>query len=172
MLRITTIVTVLTLVIPVLSTPTAGTTYSISPKSYPNLCIAPSNDAEGSSLVVATCDDASSEIAWLYDGLGLSNSAYEMCIDVTGGDDWSGNLAQVWSCYKGNHNQMFVINEEMIEWNGKNMCLDLTDGKGQTGTKIQIWSCGSSNPNQQWIFTETSLIDGCDSTSESASEYR
>ena len=173
MLRITAIITVLGLVVPVLSTPNAGSTYSISPKSYPNLCIASSNDADGSSLVVTTCDNASSEIAWLYDGQTLSNDANEMCIDITGGDDWSGNDAQVWSCYKGNQNQMFAINEDLIEWNGKSMCLDLTDGKGQAGTKIQIWSCGSSNPNQQWIFTETSVIDGCDSTSsESSSEYR
>lgn len=172
MSRIAAILTILTIALPTLSIPTAGTTYSISPKSFPDLCLAPAADSEGSRLVVKSCDDADSDIAWVYDGLSLTNSATNMCVDVADGGDWSGNAAQVWNCYSRNRNQMFTMNGEMIKWSGKNQCLELTDGKGSDGNKVQIWSCGSSNPNQQWKFNEVEEVDGCDATTNSTGKRR
>lgn len=171
MSRLTAIITIFTVVAPALSAPQSGTSYSISPKSFPNLCIAPSAAAEGSGLIVTSCDGASNDIAWVYDNVALKNSGTDRCADITDGGNWSGNLAQVWGCYSSNGNQMFTISGDMIKWNGNNKCLDLTNGVGQEGTKIQIWSCGSSNPNQQWVFNEVEEVDGCDTGSNATGEH-
>lgn len=167
MSRITSLFTLLSLLHATLSVPTSGTSYSISPASFPELCVAPAGGSEGSALTITSCDDASSDIAWNYNGVSLQNSAINMCIDITGGEDWSGNLAQVWQCYTGNQHQMFMMDGDLIKWSGKGMCLDLTDGKGEAGTKVQIWTCGSSNPHQQWVFNEVEEVDGCHATTSS-----
>jgi endoglucanase len=154
----------LILVFSILALPTYATnysTYTISPASYPNLCIAPSGSSDGSSLIITSCD-TSSDIVWTMKGDQLQNTATNLCADVTGGGEWSGNTMQVWECFDDNQHQSFSSstgNSGLIKWSGKKMCLDLTDGLGVDGNKVQIWSCGNSNVNQQWIFTEAEEVD-------------
>jgi hypothetical protein len=138
-----------------------ATTYTISPASYPDLCIAPSESSEGSKLIVTSCD-TSSDIVWTMNGASLQNTATDMCADVTDGGAWSGNVMQVWGCFSNNHHQMFTSstgNQGAVKWSGQNLCFDLTDGKGVDGTHVQIWECAGANPNQQWIFTEAEEVD-------------
>ena len=169
MSRITTLLSVLALLTPAFSFPVSGTTYSISPASFPDLCVAPAGDSEGSKLIVTSCENASSEIAWVYNGQSLLNSGTDMCVDITDGTARSGNTAQVWDCYSNNPNQHFSMGGELIKWSS--FCLDLTDGKGDVGTVVQIWSCFSENPNQQWVFNEVQEIDGCDATTNTTCEW-
>ena len=151
----------------------ADTTYAISPSSYPDLCLAPSGETDGSKLVLADCDTADN-IAFSLSGSTLVNTETNMCIDVTDGGDWSGNKLQFWECFSGNTNQEWGLSGNAITWNG--MCMDLTDGNGAVGTKIQIWSCFTQNTNQMWTFTEIEEVgddsgDDCDSTTSEYPRY-
>lgn len=137
----------------------AGTTYTISPSSHPDYCLAPSSATEGAELVLKPCDTAS-DIVFTLDGDELRNTETNMCIDVRDGNDRSGTLLQMWSCYGYNTNQRFDVNGEEVKWVGRDRCLDLKDGLGQEGNEVQIWSCYGHNTNQRWTFTEAEEIDG------------
>lgn len=139
-----------------------STQYAISNINFPNLCVAPSGNVNGAGLVVTSCD-TSSDIGWTFDGLSFHNTANSLCIDVTDGGAYNGNLAQVWGCYSWNRNQMYALSGENIKWAGQNFCLDLKDGNGVEGNPVQIWQCYSGNANQEWIFTEIEEVDDCDS---------
>lgn len=145
-----------------LAGPVAGKTYTISPASYTDLCLAPSTTDEGTGLVVKTCD-TSSDIVFTLDGQSIKNTATSMCVDIRDGGVWSGNLAQFWQCYSWNGNQMFDYSGNTIVWSGTELCLDLKDGLGQDGNPVQIWQCYEGNLNQQWVFQEAQEVDDdCD----------
>ncbi|ORY35851.1 glycoside hydrolase superfamily [Naematelia encephala] len=142
-----------------LAGPSQNTTFSLSPGSDANLCIVPSGDSEGSSVIVTDCD-SSDDIAWTYQGTSLVHSATGKCMDITNGEQQSGNIAQIWGCYAGNTNQMFDFSGDHIKWSNK-FCLDLTDGADEEGTKVQIWSCWNWNSNQVWTIGQVEEVDGC-----------
>ena len=154
MSRYTAILSVLSVLTASLAAPTSGTSYTISPSSYPELCLAPEVNGNGASLIVTSCGD--SDVEWVWNGDSLQNTANNVCADITDGADYSGNHVQVWGCYPGNTNQKYSIDGENIKWSGKHKCLDLTDGAGVSGTRIQIWSCYSENDNQKWVFNQVS----------------
>lgn len=137
----------------------SGTTYTISPSSHPDYCLAPSSDAEGSDLVLKPCD-SSSDIVFTLDGDELRNTETNMCIDVRDGSDKSGTLLQMWSCYGYNTNQRFDVNGQQVKWVGHDSCLDLKDGLGVDGNQVQLWSCYGHNTNQRWTFTEAEEYEG------------
>ncbi|ORX41154.1 glycoside hydrolase superfamily [Kockovaella imperatae] len=148
-------------------TPKQGSSYTISPAAFPNLCVVPSSDEDGSTLIVVDCD-SSCETEWVFDGTALKNAAFDMCTDATNGGAWSGNHPQVWECFSNNPNQVWQYTNGQIKWSGNNFCFDLTDGVGQSGTQVQMWQCFSHNENQQWDLTE--MLDGPEgSASESSS---
>ncbi|KAK4686656.1 hypothetical protein P7C73_g3463, partial [Tremellales sp. Uapishka_1] len=162
-----TVLTLLSLFISSSNAISTNTTYQISPSSFPSLCLAPSGTTEGVPLIVTSCN--SSDSVFTFDGSHLQNTETDMCIDITAGDTWSGNLAQLWGCYPENTNQAFAIDGDEIQWNnGQNICLDLTDGKGVDGNKVQIWTCSDQNDNQKWTFSQVEEVDGeevCESDS-------
>lgn len=139
-----------------------ATTYTISPSSHPDYCIAPASSDEGADLVLKPCDTAS-DIVFTFDGDELRNTETNMCIDVRDGSDQSGTSLQMWSCYGYNTNQRFDVNGQEVKWVGHDRCMDLTDGLGQEGTHTQIWSCYGHNDNQRWTLTEVEEVDGDDS---------
>lgn len=139
----------------------AGTTYTISPSSHPDYCLAPASATEGSDLVLKLCD-SSSDIVFELDGDELRNTETNMCVDVRDGDEQSGTLLQMWSCYGHNSNQRFDVNGQVAKWVGHDSCFDLKDGLGEAGNQIQIWSCYGHNTNQRWTFTEAEEYDGTD----------
>jgi endoglucanase len=140
---------------------TAGTTYTISPSSHPDYCLAPASATEGAELVLKKCD-SSSDIVFTLDGDNLKNTETNMCVDIRDGDNQSGTLAQLWSCYDSNPNQHFDVLGDEVKWVGRDKCLDLKDGLGAEGTEVQIWSCYGHNDNQRWTFTEAEEVDGED----------
>jgi endoglucanase len=140
---------------------TAGTTYTISPSSHTDYCLAPASATEGADLVLKKCD-ASSDIVFTLDGDQLKNTETNMCIDIRHGDNESGTLAQMWGCYSNNPNQQFDVVGDEMKWIGRDKCLDLKDGEGSEGNGVQIWSCYSHNTNQKWTFTEAEEVDGDD----------
>ena len=145
------------------SGPQAGSSYTISPAAFPNLCLAPASDSDGASLIVTNCDSSCST-EWVFDGTALRNSAFDKCADVTDGIAKSGNKPQVWDCYDNSPNQAFTYTNGQLKWSGNKYCFDLTNGKGTDGNKVQMWTCQGQNQNQQWDLTE--MVDGNSSTSE------
>jgi len=138
---------------------TPGVTYTISPSSHPDYCLAPASSQEGSDLVLKKCD-TSSDIVFTLDGDNLKNTETNMCVDIRHGDNKSGTLAQMWGCYSDNPNQRFDVVGDEMKWIGRDKCLDLKDGDGIDGNGIQIWACYSHNTNQKWTFTEAEEVDG------------
>jgi hypothetical protein len=162
--------TLLALIAPALAAvvPQSGYNYTISPASFPALCVAPGGTSEGSSVVTASCDTAD-DIVWTYNDGTFVNTALNMCVDVTDGDSDSGTKLQVWGCYSDNPNQAFAPSGQNIKWSGQNLCWDLTDGASAAGAKIQIWSCSSGNANQLWDFVEAEEVDACDTETATSS---
>jgi hypothetical protein len=96
----TTLFAILALVAPTLAaSPSSGKTYTISPKSHPELCVAPEYDHEGALLVLKKCDD-NSDIVWQWqNGNQWYNTANKMVMDIKDGGSWNGNKIQVWTGY-------------------------------------------------------------------------
>jgi endoglucanase len=137
---------------------TPGVTYTISPSSHPDYCLGPASATEGADLVLKKCD-GNSDIVFTLDGDNLKNTETNMCIDIRAGENQSGTLAQMWSCYDG-PNQLFDVVGDEMKWIGRDKCLDLKDGEGMDGAGVQIWACYSHNTNQKWTFTEAEEVDG------------
>jgi len=161
-LATTTLFALLALAVPSLAaTPSADKKYTISPKSHPELCVAPEYEHEGALLVLKKCDD-NSDIVWQWQGGNQwKNTAANMVMDVKDGGAWNGNKIQVWTGYGYNTNQQFILPNEQMEWAGHNLCLDLTDGRGEAGTTLQLWQCLSYNDNQKWEFVDAEEIEEC-----------
>jgi len=86
------------------------------------------------------------------------------CVDVPGGQVYSGAGLQIWSC-NGHLNQKWgydLTNMKTIylAWEGKVKCLDVPNGDGKgivDGAKVFLWDC-NGHTNQMWyISTETSV---------------
>ena len=137
---------------------TPGVTYTISPSSHPDYCLGPASATQGADLVLKKCD-GNSDIVFTLDGDNLKNTETNMCIDIRAGENQSGTLAQMWSCYDG-PNQLFDVVGDEMKWIGRDKCLDLKDGEGIDGNGVQIWACYSHNTNQKWTFTEAEEVDG------------
>jgi hypothetical protein len=140
---------------------TPGTTYTISPSSHPDYCLAPASNTEGADLVLKKCD-TSSDIVFTLDGDNLKNTETNMCVDIRHGENQSGTLAQMWNCFDANENQQFDIVGDEMKWIGRDKCLDLKDGEGVDGQGVQIWACYSHNTNQKWTFVEAEEVEGDD----------
>jgi hypothetical protein len=118
------------------SAPQTGKTYTISPASDPTLCVVPQGDWNGARLAIEDCD--ADDVAWVFDGQSLKNTATNKCVDVLDGGHWNGNGLQQWDCFDYNTNQRFSSNSGGIQWLDTGMCLDLTDGRGSPGTLLQV----------------------------------
>ncbi|KAJ7292537.1 ricin B lectin domain-containing protein [Mycena rebaudengoi] len=83
--------------------------------------------------------------------IGQLKTYTNKCLDVPNGSTANGVRLQLWTCAKGNTNQLFKsLVSGQIQWAGTNKCLDLTDGKSTNGTPIQLWDCVTGNKNQIW----------------------
>jgi hypothetical protein len=127
--------------------PVAG---AIHPKSSSSLCLAVSGKAtaNGSAVVVATCDGSTSQ-SWAFQS-GTLRVYGTKCLDVPSGNTTNGTKLQIWDCGAGNTNQEWTEVGATIVWTGKGKCLDLTDGLAAAGTAAQSWSCVAGDTNQEW----------------------
>lgn len=139
--------------------PVAGNSYTISPISFPSLCLAAGGTTNGSPVVTAACNTAGVNV-WTYTGGTFVNTATNMCVDVTDGITTDGNKLQVWDCFANNRNQAFTTaaaaSGDNVKWSVQNSCWDLTDGSSSAGTQIQMWTCFAENTNQRWNFVQAS----------------
>jgi hypothetical protein len=66
---------------------------------------------------------------------GRTNSLH--ILDVPNGSTQWGKKMQIYTCYKGNTNQLFTVTgDKRIAWTNKGECLDLTDGSTTPGNKV------------------------------------
>jgi hypothetical protein len=73
--------------------PTESGTYTISPRKFPNLCLAPVTPTNGAHLTLKNCD-TSDDIVWRWSGQAWHNLASNKCVDVKDGGRWNGNKLQ------------------------------------------------------------------------------
>jgi hypothetical protein len=93
---ITTFIAVLALALPTLTLaarPSEHGTYTISPRKFPNLCLAPATPTNGAPLTLKNCD-TSDDIVWQWSGQSWHNLASNKCVDVKDGGRWNGNKLQ------------------------------------------------------------------------------
>jgi hypothetical protein len=139
--------------------PVAGNSYTISPISFPSLCLAAGGTTNGSPVVTVACSTAGANV-WTYTGGTFVNTATNMCVDVKDGITTNGNKLQVWDCFANNRNQAFTptaaASGDNVNWNVQNSCWDLTDGSSSIGTSVQMWTCFAENTNQRWNFVDAS----------------
>ena len=123
---------------------------ALHPAASSSLCLAVSGKAtaNGSAVVVATCDGSSSQ-SWTFEGGNLRVYGTK-CLDVPSGNTTNGTKLQIWDCTTGNTNQTWTESGATIEWTGKGKCLDLTDGVVASGTAVQSWACYAGDENQEW----------------------
>jgi hypothetical protein len=124
--------------------------HAIHPEASSSLCLAVSGKAtaNGSAVVVATCDGTSSQ-SWAFEG-GSLRVYGSKCLDVPSGNTTNGTKLQIWDCFADNTNQTWAQSGSTIVWTGKGKCLDLTGGVLATGTAVQSWSCSAGDENQEW----------------------
>jgi hypothetical protein len=129
------------------STPAGGVFH---PAASSSLCLAVSGEAtaNGSAVVVATCNGSASQ-SWTFEG-GTLRVYGTKCLDVPSGNTTNGTKMQIWDCTTGNTNQTWAQSGSTIVWTGKGKCLDLTDGVAASGTAVQSWACSAGNENQEW----------------------
>jgi len=76
-----------------------------------NYCLdAGTSPANGIGMKIWTCHDNLAAQQWRYTGerrLELEGKGF--CLDLTRGQLWNGNLAQTWSCTRGNLNQVWTV---------------------------------------------------------------
>ncbi|KAJ7753633.1 ricin B lectin domain-containing protein [Mycena maculata] len=119
-------------------------------------CLTATSNADGAPVVIQDCGaNATDANSWLVpngeSNVGTLQIFGDKCLDVTNGDDVDGTLLQIWTCFEGNTNQMWVpVSDQSITWSGPDMCVDLTNGNLTDGNQIQIWDCSYPNSNQKW----------------------
>jgi lysophospholipase L1-like esterase len=69
------------------------------------------------------------------------------CLDVSGGSNADGTVAQIWSCNGSNAQWWSAYADGTLRAEGK--CLDATGAATANGTKIEIWDCNGGG-NQVW----------------------
>ncbi|KAJ6602334.1 ricin B lectin domain-containing protein [Mycena sp. CBHHK59/15] len=74
---------------------------------------------DGVELQVWTCADGNTNQQFQHSGGAILNQSNDIihwlahpdkCMDLTNGDETNGNQIQMWTCFSGNTNQMWVIN--------------------------------------------------------------
>jgi hypothetical protein len=107
--------------------------------------------SNGSSVTLADCNNATTQLWKRRDGETTIFLGNDTCLDVTDGRNRNGAAVQLWSCAHGNDNQKWVVGDNgTLRWGTSNKCLDLTDGVTGQGARLQLWDCDINNKNQQW----------------------
>ncbi|KAF9264571.1 hypothetical protein L218DRAFT_998538 [Marasmius fiardii PR-910] len=117
-----------------------------------------SSDADGSSVVLAPCEDATTFTAPYFGFTGpfrVSNGT--ICLDARDGNPSNGNPPQAWSCVEGNTNQLWTLDGQApdtgahsITWAGQDKCLQLNSDDYVVGEGVQLWDCNKSERRQWW----------------------
>ncbi|MET8759430.1 ricin-type beta-trefoil lectin domain protein [Lentzea sp. NPDC004782] len=85
---------------------------------------------------------------------GLRGTASNRCLDITGGAQTNGTLAEIWDCH-GQANQTFTstASGELRVYNNTK-CLDVTGAGTANGTAVEIWDCNGGTNQQFTINTD------------------
>jgi len=94
---------------------------------------------------------ASDAAGWLKAPVALGGAVQSgiagKCLDVNGGSNADGTVAQIWSCNGSNAQWWTAYPDGTLRAEGK--CLDATALGTANGTKVEIWSCNGGS-NQVW----------------------
>jgi alpha-galactosidase len=87
----------------------------------------------------------------------LRGTASNRCLDITGGAQASGTLAEIWDCH-GQANQTFTstASGELRVYNNTK-CLDVTGNGTANGTAVEIWDC-NGGANQQFTINTDGTV--------------
>ncbi|ACU72485.1 Ricin B lectin [Catenulispora acidiphila DSM 44928] len=69
------------------------------------------------------------------------------CMDVNGGSNADGTIAQIWTCNSSDAQYWSAYGDGTLRAEGK--CLDATGAATANGTKVEIWDCNGGG-NQVW----------------------
>ncbi|KAJ7937429.1 ricin B lectin domain-containing protein [Mycena leptocephala] len=142
------------------------TTFTISLKKDPSLCVAVSSPTAGTPVVIGPCSPNS---VWqTFDQPDLNGKVilFGLCVApvsqiVTDGaklvlDVCEDSNAEKWNLFAGG---ALVKNLAL-----PNFCLDLTNGNTTAGNQLQVWDCSSlastgafENTNQEWIVSSVTV---------------
>jgi len=130
--------------------PPPSTGKAISPGKSAKVCLTAAANADNAAVTVQLCDNKSDGQSW-----NVTNGNVQIfgdkCLDVPNGSTTNGQTMQIYTCFKGNTNQLFTVTgDKRIAWTNKGECLDLTDGNSNPGTKVQMWKCTDNDTNQVW----------------------
>ena len=94
---------------------------------------------------------ASDAAGWLKTPVALGGAVQSgvagKCLDVNGGSNTDGTVAQIWGCNGSNAQWWTAYPDGSLRAEGK--CLDATALGTANGTKVEIWSCNGGS-NQVW----------------------
>ncbi|GAA5178517.1 ricin-type beta-trefoil lectin domain protein [Rugosimonospora acidiphila] len=104
--------------------------------------------ADGTPVVIATCDAGSAAQNWTVAG---SNTLQfnGKCLDVTGQGTADGTLVELWTCNGGTNQQWAVGSGSSLIGTGSGKCLDDPALSTTDGTQQEIWTC-NGGANQVW----------------------
>jgi len=110
-------------------------------------CLTAASQTDGAPVTIERCTGADTQL-WTFES-GSVKIFGNKCLDVPGGNKADGVKLQIWSCTKGNPNQIWKYTwwDNRLSWSNK--CLDLPNSQTD-GTRVQSASCGGNNPNQVW----------------------
>jgi len=124
-------------------------------------CLTAAGNFDGAAVTIAQCSLDQANRTWTVTNGGSTTGqgpaspivAFgNKCLDVTNGANSDGTKLQLWTCAKGNTNQMWNVDSDgTIHWAGTNKCVDNTGGVTKNANPAQVWTCSNNgNPNQIW----------------------
>jgi len=132
-------------------------------------CLAAASNEDGAPVIIQHCG-AGSQNWTLSAGSGSETNGVgpigkitmfggSKCLDLTNGNTANGNKLQLWTCFDGNTNQKWSVNNVgTITFAGESTkCVDNTNGNFTDGNRIQIWDCTKGNRNQLWGIAQDFL---------------
>jgi O-glycosyl hydrolase len=130
-------------------TATSGGPTGLVTSGIAGKCLAALNNAtaDGTAVVIATCDANQSGQRWTVSGSSLL--AGGKCLDVTGRGTANGVLVELWTCNGGTNQQWTVGSNSSLVGTGSGKCLDDPGRSTVDGTQQEIWTC-NGGANQVW----------------------
>jgi Ricin-type beta-trefoil lectin domain len=127
------------------SNPTSGQITS----GLPGKCLAAGGSANGTPVVIASCNAADAAQQWTVAGATIQHSG--ACLDVTGKGTANGVLVELWTCNGGTNQQWTVGANSSLVGTGSGKCLDDPGSSLTDGTQQEIWTC-NGGANQKWTL--------------------
>ncbi|KAJ7728573.1 ricin B lectin domain-containing protein [Mycena maculata] len=142
---------------------TTPTSFVISLKKDPSLCVAASGNAIGAPVVIDDCSPGSAAQTFSDPTQSGQMVIYDnLCVSPASNSPADGVLLVLSTCVAGNVAQEWRLDSGtplITNVNEPKMCLDLTNSVETPGNQLQVWGCTeltstTDNTNQDWIVTD------------------